>query len=64
MPTWDDFASWAIEQAAEAGGRKALRRRWATLRALAEQVSKKVPAAEIEALLGKPYDLWTRSTTT
>ena len=56
MPTWDDFVEWAIEQAAQTGGRKALRRRWATLRALAEQVSKQVPAQEIEALLGKPYD--------
>lgn len=56
MPTWDDFVEWAMDQAAESGGRKALRRRWATLRALAEQVSKKVPAAEIQALLGKPYD--------
>lgn len=56
MPTWDDFVEWAMDQAAESGGRKALRRRWATLRALAEQVSKQVPPAEIQALLGKPYD--------
>jgi len=56
MPTWDDFVEWAMEQAGQSGGRKALRRRWATLRGLAEQVSKKIPAAEIHALLGKPYD--------
>jgi hypothetical protein len=56
MPTWEEFAEWAIEQAAQSSGRKALRRRWATLRALAEKVSKKIPAREIEALLGKPYD--------
>lgn len=56
MPKWDDFVEWAIGQAAEAGGRKALRRRWATLRALAEQVSKKLLPGEVEALLGKPYE--------
>lgn len=56
MPTWDDFVEWAIDQATESGGRKALRRRWVTLRALAEKVSKKVSSAEIQALLGKPYE--------
>lgn len=56
MPTWNDFVKWALEQTAEAGGRKALRRRWATLRALAAKVAKKIPAKDIEALLGKPYD--------
>src|SRR5438046_816411 len=56
MPTWDDFVEWTLQQSAEAGGRKALRRRWATLRALADQVSKNVAEAEIESLLGKRYD--------
>jgi hypothetical protein len=56
MPTWDDFVEWAIEQAADAGGRKALRRRWASLRALAHEVSAKVSPSEIEALFGKPYE--------
>ena len=55
-PTWDEFAEWALGQAADAGGRKALRRRWTTLRALADEVSKKVSAEEIHALLGKAYN--------
>jgi len=56
MPTWDDFAEWATQQAAETGGRKALRRRWAMLRALADLVARSVSPSEIESLLGKPYD--------
>lgn len=56
MPNWDDFVEWTMEQAAVAGGRKALRRRWTKLRLLAEQVSKQVPANEIEMLFGKPYE--------
>src|SRR5207302_9108958 len=35
--------------------RLSLRRRWATLRQLAEQVSKQLEPREIEDLLGKPY---------
>src|SRR5882672_1994315 len=56
MPTWDEFVDWAVAQANTAGGRKALRRRWAALRTLAEAVSKEMKPGEIEALLGKPYD--------
>lgn len=56
MRTWNDFVDWALEQAADGGGRKALRRRWATLRSLADRVAQAVSASEIEALLGKPYD--------
>lgn len=56
MPTWDEFVEWALEQAVDAGGRRALRRRWETLRELAEEASTKLKASEIEALLGKPYE--------
>lgn len=56
MPTWDEFVEWAIGQATAEGGRRALRRRWVTLRALADDVAREVPAEEIEALLGKPYE--------
>lgn len=56
MPTWDDFVELALEGAVEVGGRKALRRRWAALRSLAEQVSGKLTEGEIEALLGKSFD--------
>lgn len=56
MPSWDDFVEWAIEQAGEVVGRKALRRRWAELRKLAEQVSKEVDPNEIRELLGKSYE--------
>lgn len=56
MPTWTEFAAWALQQAASSGGRTALRRRWATLRKLADEVARAVPPAEIEALLGKRFD--------
>ena len=56
MPTWDDFAEWAIQQSLEAGGRKALRRRWTALRNLAGKVAESLAPGEIESLLGKPYD--------
>lgn len=56
MPTWDEFVEWAIQQSADSGGRKALRRRWTTLRALADQVADKISPAEIQLLLGKPYE--------
>jgi hypothetical protein len=56
MPTWGEFVEWAVEQAAEASGRKALRRRWASLRKLADQVASNVSPGNIESLLGKPYE--------
>lgn len=45
-----------MAQAEQTGGRRALRRRWTTLRALAEQVSRKLSPEEIEALLGKRFE--------
>src|SRR5947208_3423187 len=56
MPTWDSFVEWSLEQAAEVGGRRALRRRWATLRKLAQETAERIPPAEVIALLGKPYE--------
>lgn len=56
MPSWDDFAVWIMLQAGQVGGRKSLQRRWANLRALASQVAEKIPASEIQALLGKSFE--------
>lgn len=56
MPTWSEFVDWAMGQSTAAGGRQALRRRWTTLRALAEQVALELQPGEVEALLGKSYD--------
>ncbi|MGH7409723.1 MAG: hypothetical protein ACREJ6_01485 [Candidatus Methylomirabilis sp.] len=54
MPDWKAFVEWARGQAAEAGGRKALRRRWERLRALAAEATANIPPKDIETLLGKP----------
>ena len=54
MPEWEAFVEWGLEQGKNSGGRQALRRRWANLRALASEAATKISPAEIEALLGKP----------
>lgn len=56
MPSWDDFIEWALEQAGNPAGRKALRRRWTSLRALAEEVKARISADEVRHLLGKDFD--------
>lgn len=57
MRSWSDFVDWAMGQEAASGGRLALRRRWESLRALAEVVIAKLPPGEVEALLGRPVHL-------
>lgn len=56
MAKWSEFVEWAFVQAAGTGGRKALRRRWAGLRKLAQEAAAKLSPKEIEALLGKPVE--------
>ena len=51
---WHDFASWMLSEAGKSkGGREALRRRWRSLRQLAEEVLPQLSEAEVETLLGK-----------
>ena len=56
MPDWKGFVEWVRELAAGGGGRKALRRRWDRLRALAADAGSKIPAKDVQALLGKPLE--------
>lgn len=55
LPDWNAFVEWALVEAAQSGGRKALRRRWERLRSLSSEAASKIPAGDIEALLGKPF---------